>query len=224
MASWSERITVPGTTRITFRADPAKMPPAVLAAVENSAFWTKCEDGLYYQNSGAFEGAKSICEDMKGGAPPPDLRRLAFESIYGPEPGPHSAKWPWQQAFRTYVDDLLPPGLTRAMATEITGKVRPYGLPGARFFRLRRTEMTERETANHVYFRVVFVHEATMSVGRYQDWPAPDVMSDEKLDDVVTAWQAAIAHYDPASFPKDAVISPRHNPDVREILENSQRG
>lgn len=62
-APWVEPIKTKGG-RPTFKADPAKMPAAVLMAYEQSALWTQCEDGMFYENSGPFEGKTKICEEI----------------------------------------------------------------------------------------------------------------------------------------------------------------
>lgn len=225
MAGWSEKITIPGLTRVTFRGDPAKMPAAVLAAVQTSSYWALCGDGFFYYRSAQFEGKTDICEELLAEPKPSDPVEDAFLSIYGAAPGPYAAKWVWQQARRTFVDDLLPPGLTRAGVTRITGMVKAYGLPGARLCRHRREEGAisgaPPAPADHVYHRVVFVHAATETTVRYLDWPAA-ALDDEKLDDTVRAWQEAIVHVDPKSFPKAAVIAPGHNAQVREMIERAQ--
>jgi len=229
MAGWSEKFTIPGTTRVTFRGDPAKMSAATLAAVEASSFWKKCEDGFFYQNSGAFEGKTPICDEIKGGAPKPvDDRLVAFVSIYEAEPGPYAAKRPWLQARATFVDDMLPMGLTRAGATAISAKISPYlgtGPSGARFYRLKRRELPvdQIEPVDSVYHRAVFVHRGSMTIVRYLDYPAWKLIDDAHLDDVVTDWQAAVVQVDPGSFPKDAVPAPNHNPQVMALIEEAQR-
>lgn len=223
MARWSERITTK-SGRVTFRADPAKMEPAVLSAVQDAAYWVMCDDGMYYYQSGAFEGKTDVCGEILMDAPPPDPALEMFVSIYGPEPNQRSLKRIWQQARSTFVDDRLPDGMTRASATAITNKVRPYGLPGARFFRLRRKELPVGHTApaDYVFHRVAFIHEATETLVRYLDYSARLVTDDAYLDDVVIDWQQAIALTDPASFPKSAIIAPRHTPEIERILTEAQ--
>ena len=219
--SWANKIKLPNG-RTTFVAEDSAIPQAA----KDSAFWEQCSDGRWYYSSGAFEGKTKICGEIAAPPSTPNPAEDAFLQIYGSQPGPNSLKWPWRQAKLTFVDDALPGGMTRAGVTRISDMVKVYGLPGAKFFRLRRNELPidAPPSLDNVYNRVLFHHKGTNNgTIAYLDYPVVAV-SDEKLDDTVRSWQEAVAMQDPASFPKWALIAPGHNDEVRAILEAAQAG
>lgn len=221
MQNWAQEFTTPGGRR-TFVAEESNIPEAA----KNAVYWEKCpSDGRWYFNSGAFEGKTKICAEINAAPKPQDPVQDAFVMIYDPEPGPNALKWRWREARRTFVDDRLPDGMSRADVTRITDLVKPYGLPGARCFRLKRFELPvgAPPALDDIYSRVLFYHRATQNaVIAYLDYPVAAVADDNRILHTVRSWQEAVAWSDPGSFPKWAVIAPGHNEEVRGILAAAQ--
>ena len=204
----AERITLT-SGRVTFKMLATTAPQAFL----DSPRWTLCEDGFLYQNGGFFEG-RSICEELNS-PPPIEVFPPGFVLTYGPEQSPRDMKRPWRQALSTWFDDALPFGMDRDGAKRITSLIAPYGLPSARFFRHRRADGITRE---RVLIRLDATQHATL---RYLDYAAEQT-SDERLDDLVCAWQSIVALTDPKALPVDAVFSPWLPPSVVELLESAR--